>query len=49
MIDDRTEAHDRSAEMPAKAKELHAAYDAWVKRVGVEERPINDQSRPRRH
>ena len=39
---DRTEAHDLSAEMPDKVKELHAAYDAWVARVGVEEWPIRD-------
>ena len=39
---DRTEAHDLSAEHPDKVAELHAAYDAWVKRVGVEEWPIRD-------
>jgi arylsulfatase A-like enzyme len=42
MIDDRTELHDRSAEHPDLVKELHEAYDEWVKRVGVEEWPIRD-------
>ena len=42
MITDRTELHDVSEKNPDKVKELHAAYDAWVKRCGVEEWPIND-------
>ena len=42
VVDDRTEAHDQSAKQPEKVAELHAAYDAWVKRVGVEEWPIAD-------
>ncbi len=39
---DRTEMHDLSAEHPEKVEELHKAYDAWVKRVGVEEWPVRD-------
>ena len=39
---DRTEAHDVSAQHPEIVAQLHAAYDAWVKRVGVEEWPIPD-------
>ena len=30
------------ADHPAEVKALHEAYDAWVKRVGVEEWPIRD-------
>ena len=40
MVADRTELHDVSADHPAEVKALHEAYDAWVKRVGVEEWPI---------
>ena len=39
---DRTEAHDRSKEKPEKARELLAAYDTWVRRVGVEAWPVRD-------
>ena len=39
---DRTEMHDVSAQHPDEVKQLHEAYDAWVKRVGVEEWPIPD-------
>ena len=39
---DRTEAHDLSAAHPEKVKELLAAYEIWVKRVGVEAWPIRD-------
>jgi arylsulfatase A-like enzyme len=39
---DRTEMHDLSAKYPQKVRELRAAYDAWEKRVGVEEWPIPD-------
>jgi arylsulfatase A-like enzyme len=39
---DRTEMHDVSAAHPEIVRELHRAYDAWVKRVGVEEWPIED-------
>jgi arylsulfatase len=42
MVNDRTELHDVAAEHPDKVKQLHEAYDAWVKRCGVEEWPIND-------
>ena len=42
MAADRTELHDVSAMHPDAVKRLHAAYDAWVKRCGVEEWPIND-------
>ena len=42
IIDDRTELHDRSAEHPELVERLRDAYDAWAKRVGVEEWPIND-------
>jgi arylsulfatase A-like enzyme len=42
MINDRTELHDVSADHPEIVAELHHAYDAWVKRCGVEEWPIPD-------
>ena len=42
MIHDRTELHDVASEHPEKVQELHEAYDAWVKRCGVEEWPIKD-------
>jgi arylsulfatase A-like enzyme len=42
MTHDRTELHDVSAQHPDIVAKLHAAYDAWVKRVGVEEWPIQD-------
>jgi arylsulfatase len=39
---DRTEMHDLSETRPEIVQQLHAAYDTWVKRVGVEEWPIRD-------
>jgi arylsulfatase A-like enzyme len=42
ISDDRTEMHNLSAKYPEKVRELRAAYDAWEKRVGVEEWPIPD-------
>ncbi len=42
MVNDRTELHDVSGEHPEIVAELHRAYDAWVKRCGVEEWPIPD-------
>jgi arylsulfatase A-like enzyme len=42
MTHDRTELHDVSAANPDEVQQLHEAYDAWVKRCGVEEWPIND-------
>jgi arylsulfatase A-like enzyme len=42
MVNDRTELHDVSGQHPEIVAELHRAYDAWVKRCGVEEWPIPD-------
>ncbi|HTW93792.1 MAG TPA: arylsulfatase [Tepidisphaeraceae bacterium] len=39
---DRTEMHNVAKQYPDKVRELKAAYDAWEKRVGVEEWPIPD-------
>lgn len=40
IVDDRTELHDRAADMPDKVKELKATYDAWAARCGVEAWPV---------
>jgi arylsulfatase len=42
MAHDRTELHDVTTQHPEIVAQLHEAYDAWVKRVGVEEWPIKD-------
>lgn len=40
IVEDRTELHDRAAEMPEKVKELKQAYDEWAARCGVEPWPV---------
>ena len=42
MVHDRTELHNIAKENPERVEELKNAYDAWVKRCGVEEWPIRD-------
>ena len=43
MEKDRTEMHDLAAKMPAKAKELEDAWEAWAKRAFVKPFPIKKQ------
>jgi len=38
--EDRTELHDRSAEMPEKVAELKREYELWAARCGVEAWPV---------
>ena len=49
MVEDRTELHDLTAQHPDKVALLHAAYDTWAARIGVEAWPIkaaNSRSPP---
>ena len=48
MEKDRTEMHDLAAKMPAKAKELEDAWEAWAKRAFVKPFPFKKQRKKKK-